>query len=102
MSVNGEITSDSNNRVGVIDFNESGLLDEARDFMDVSNGVIRNEMLNAYGASKELREKVEIRRDIRSLIVLKAYLTRNNPQTISTLVEDIRKTLTKYSFLLDA
>lgn len=97
----GNVFVDDKIKVGVIDFNESGLLDEAADFMDISSDIIREEMLNAYGATKDLREKVEIRRDIRSLIVLKPYLTRNNPQVISNLVENIRQTLTKYEYLLD-
>ena len=96
----GNVFVDENLKVGVIDFNESGLLDEAGDFMDISSDIIREEMLNAYGATQDLREKVEIRRDIRSLIVLKPYLTRNNPQVISELVGNIRHTLTKYEYLL--
>ena len=97
----GNVFVDENFKVGVIDFNESGLLDEAGDFMDISSDIIREEMLKAYGATQDLREKVEIRRDIRSLIVLKPYLTRNNPQVISELVGNIRQTLTKYEYLLD-
>lgn len=97
----GNVFVDENLKVGVIDFNESGLLDEAGDFMDISSDIIREEMLNAYGSTQDLREKVQIRRDIRSLIVLKPYLTRNNPQVISELVGNIRQTLTKYEYLLD-
>ena len=97
----GNVFIDENLKVGVIDFNESGLLDEAGDFMDISSDIIREEMLKAYGATQDLREKVQIRRDIRSLIVLKPYLTRNNPQVINELVGNIRQTLTKYEYLLD-
>ena len=97
----GNVFVDEELKVGVIDFNESGLLDEAGDFMDISSDIIREEMLNAYGATQSLREKVEIRRDVRSLIVLKPYLTRNNPQVISKLVNNIRQTLIKYDYLLD-
>ena len=97
----GNIFVDDKLKVGVIDFNESGLLDEAADFMDISSDTIRAEMLNAYGASKDLRDKVAIRRDIRSLIVLQPYLTKNDPKTIKALVESIRNTLVKYEYLLD-
>lgn len=97
----GNVFVDENYKVGVIDFNESGLLDEAGDFMDISSNIIREEMLNAYDATQELREKVEIRRDIRPLIVLKPYLTRNNPRIINCLVESIKNTLEKYECLLD-
>ena len=97
----GNVFIDENRKVGLIDFNESGLLDEAADFMDLSSDEIREEMLNEYGASKELREKVEIRRDLRPLIVLKPYLTRNNPDVINSLVCRIKQTLDKYESLLD-
>ena len=97
----GNVFVDDKLKVGVIDFNESGLLDEAGDFMDISSDIIKEEMLNAYGATPDLREKVEIRRDIRSLIVLQPYLTRNNPQVIDELVSNIRQTLTKYEHLLN-
>ena len=69
--------------------------------MDISSDTVRDEMLNAYGADKELREKVEIRKDIRPLVVLKPYLTRNNLQIINALVEDLRKALIKYEYLLN-
>ena len=92
---------DNELKVGVIDFSESGLLDEAADFMDISSDTIREEMLNAYGATQDLREKVKIRRDIRPLIVLKPYLTRNDPTIIKNLVARIRGTLNKYEFLLN-
>lgn len=98
----GNIFIESTGNVGVIDFNESGCLDEAGDFMDVSSDIIRNEMLNSYGADKNLREKVELRIDIRPLIVLKAYLTRDNKEIINNLVNKIRKTLIKYNFLTTA
>lgn len=96
----GNVFIDDNLKVGVIDFNESGLLDEAGDFMDISSDIIRNAMLDSYGADDILREKVEIRRDIRSLIVLKPYLTRNNPQVIDELIKNIRNTLRKYENII--
>lgn len=97
----GNIFVDNFNKVGVIDFNESGLLDEAADFMDVSSDIIRNEMLISYGANKTLREKVELRIDIRPLIVLKPYLTRNDKEIIKNLVDKIKQTASKYKFLLE-
>ena len=97
----GNIFIDDNYHVGVIDFNESGLLDEAADFMDISDNMIVNEMLISYGANNSLKEKVNLRRDIRPIIVLKPYLTRNNPDVIDNLVKLIRKSLTKYKILLN-
>lgn len=96
----GNIFVDEKLKVGVIDFNESGLFDDAADFMDISSDIIRDSMLNAYGADDVLREKVEIRRDIRSIIVLKPYLTRNDSKIIQSLVDSINKTLLKYDYLI--
>lgn len=96
----GNIFVDENEDVGVIDFNESGLLDEAADFMDVSSDVIRDSMLLAYGADETLKEKVELRRDIRPLIVLKPYLIRGEESVISNLVTSVKATVAKYSFLI--
>lgn len=96
----GNIFVDNAGKVGIIDFSESGLLDEAADFMDIDSDEIRQEMLNVYGANNTLREKVEIRMDIRPFIVLKPYLTRNNGQVINELINKIRKILNKYENLL--
>ncbi len=92
----GNIFIDENLKVGVIDFSESGLLDEGADFMDLSSNIICEEMLNSYGANDNLRKKIEIRRDIRPLIVLKPYLMRNDPNVINKLVNNIRQILKKY------
>lgn len=97
----GNIFIDDKLNVGVIDFNESGLLDEAGDFMDISNENILKSMLDTYKADSTLREKIQIRKYIRPLIVLKPYLTRNNPQIIENLVSVIKNTLVKYEFLIN-
>lgn len=96
----GNIFIDDHGEIGVIDFNESGLLEEAADFMDIKSDIIRNAMLDSYQANEVLRQKVEIRKDIRALIVLKPYLTRNNEQIIQELISNIKQTLKKYMFLL--
>ncbi len=69
----GNIYIDENGRVGVIDFNESGYLDEAADFMDISDADICGEMLDRYGADDTLRRKVQIRRTGRPMFVIGTY-----------------------------
>ena len=96
----GNILVDGHSKVGVIDFNDSGLLDEAADFMDIKSNRICEVMLDTYGADDVLREKVALRRDIRPLIVLKPYLTRNDPKVIGEIVAKIRNTLAKYESIM--
>ena len=97
----GNVFIDEQYNVGVIDFNDSGLLDEAADFMDISSDIVVRAMLDSYGANNKLREKVELRRDIRPFIVLKPYLTRDNPEVINDIVSKMRYTLKKYQHVLE-
>ena len=69
----GNIYIDENGRVGVIDFNESGYLDEAADFMDITDADICGVMLDRYGADETLRRKVQIRRAVRPMFVIGTY-----------------------------
>lgn len=69
----GNIYIDENGRVGVIDFNESGYLDEAADFMDIMDTDICAVMLDRYGADETLRRKVRIRRAVRPMFVIGIY-----------------------------
>ncbi len=69
----GNIYIDENGQVGVIDFNESGYLDEAADFMDIMDADICGAMLDRYGADETLRRKVEIRRAVRPMFVIGTY-----------------------------
>ena len=60
----GNILISENGSVGIIDFDNLGYYDEARDFMRMDNDDILNIMLDGCEASETLRRKVEIRRDI--------------------------------------
>ena len=93
----GNIFLDADGRVGIIDFNESGYLEEAADFMDIGDGEICEAMLSAYGADAVLREKVAIRRRIRPLVVLQPYLQRGKPAEIERLTAEIRYRLLSHN-----
>ena len=97
----GNIFLDENGKIGIIDFNESGIFDEAADFMDIDSDEIRNAMLDSYDASETLRKKVELKKDIRPIIVLDVYLIRGDKKIINGLVNKIRQTLTKYASLIE-
>ena len=92
----GQIFIDTDGKIGVIDFNEAGMFDEAADFMDVDSDELRDIMLDSYGASDELRRKVELRKDIRPIIALSAFLERGDQETASKFVQEIRRILPRY------
>lgn len=89
----GNILVNDRGKVGIIDFNEMCYLDEAGDFMDVSNEELRTAMLAAYGADDVLREKVELRVLARPLFVLGDYIKRKDTERIKQLVANIDKLL---------
>lgn len=56
----GNIFIDSDGKIGLIDFNEAGYIDEASDFMDITDDALCSVMLDIYGADENLRRKVEM------------------------------------------
>ena len=90
----GNIFLDSENKVGIIDFNESCYADEAADFMDVEDDIICEAALISYGADDVLREKVQIRRMIRPLFVIETYSSRGNEAT-EKYINQIKKNIKK-------
>ena len=86
----GNIFVDENGKIGIIDFSESVYLDEAADFMDIEDDKLCEKVLDYYGADDILREKVEIRRAIRSMFVIGTY--RDRPE-ITRFVDKIREWL---------
>lgn len=88
----GNIFLDSGNKVGVIDFNESGYADEAADFMDIEDDTICEYALESYGADEVLREKVKIRRLLRPLFVIETYAVRGDA-AVQKYIKRIKKTL---------
>ena len=75
--------------VGIIDFNESGYLDRAADFMDISDDEILRYILDSYGADDILRKKVQIRRKIRPVIALPFYISKGDKLKVKKAINKI-------------
>ena len=85
----GNIFIDSDGKVGIIDFNESGYIDEASDFMDITDNRLCSIMLDVYEADETLRKKVEMQRRIRPIFVLDVYADRDE-DTVQKMIRQIR------------
>ncbi len=88
----GNIFVDNDGKVGIIDFNESGYIDEASDFMDITDDNLCSVMLDSYGADENLRKKVEIQRRIRPIFVLDVYADRDE-DAVQKIVRQIKNHL---------
>lgn len=88
----GNIFIDGDGKIGVIDFNESGYIDEASDFMDITDDTLCSVMLDIYGADENLRKKVEMQRRIRPIFVLDVYAERDE-SSVQKLIHQIRNYL---------
>lgn len=86
----GNIFIDSDGKIGIIDFNEAGYIDEASDFMDITDDALCSVMLDIYGADENLRRKVEMQRRIRPIFVLDVYAERDE-NSVQKLIRQIRK-----------
>ena len=89
----GNVLVDEGRNVGVIDFSEMIFLDEAADFMDISDETISQAMLDSYGAGGSLRRKVQIRRLIRPIFVIATYAYDGRKEGTERLVQRIRETV---------
>ena len=76
-------------KVGIIDFNESGYFDRAADFMDIRDDEILSHMLDSYEADDILRKKVQIRRTIRPVIALRCYILKEDESEIKNTINQI-------------
>ncbi len=88
----GNIFIDSDGKIGIIDFNESGYIDEAADFMDIADDTLCSVMLDIYGADENLRKKVKMQRRIRPIFVLDVYAERDE-NSVQKLIQQIRNYL---------
>lgn len=72
---------DKTGKVGIIDFYQLQLMDEAADFMDISNDLLRDKILQQYNANDILRAKVQIRAMMRPIYIFGAYVGREDADT---------------------
>ena len=68
-------------KVGIIDFYRLQLLDEAADFMDISNDILREKILDYYGADPVLRQKVQLRASLRPIYLFGAFVSHPGQTT---------------------
>lgn len=86
----------NNNDIGVIDFGNAGLCDEATDFVsDVEQ--IRLKSLESYNADSNLRKKVQLSHDMSVLSALKFYIPIKGEKTSTKLwIPRVKSILAKY------
>lgn len=85
---------DKTGKIGIIDFYQLQLMDEATDFMDMSNDLLRDKILDAYGADDILRQKVKIRAMLRPIYLFGAYVGRDDAEKqLPAFVKRIRHLL---------
>lgn len=88
----GNIFLDSDGKVGIIDFNESGYADEAADFMDIEDDLIAEAAMMSYNTDETLREKIRIRRLLRPMFVIETYSERGEKH-IRKYINRLKETL---------
>lgn len=85
---------DQNGQVGIIDFYELHMVDEAADFMDMHNNILREKILDIYGADETLRTKVKIRNELRPIYLFASFTERGEKdENLLSLVKRIRQLL---------
>jgi len=60
---NGNLFLDDRGKIGIIDFDCAGYYDEANDFLLIEDEYILEYMMDSYGASETLRNKIKHRRE---------------------------------------
>lgn len=84
---------DENNNLGVIDFSDAGYYDEAADFTYLESDSLAEKILDYYDADETLREKVRLRRLIKPMFVISAYLNSENTPTLKSYAAKIKNML---------
>ena len=84
---------DENNNLGIIDFSDAGYYDEAADFTYLESDELTEKILDYYDADETLREKVRLRRLIKPMFVISAYLTPENNPALKSYATKIKTTI---------
>lgn len=82
---------DDTGKVGIIDFYRLQLLDEAADFMDIGNDLLREKILASYNADEILQQKVRIRAFIRPIYIFGAYAERRDGTMLQAFARRIHQ-----------
>ncbi len=79
-------------RIGVIDFGDVSVVDQAKDFMGL-DGVMLTAALETYGGSERLRAKVDIRTRALPALDLPFYLGKGDAAGVANCVARLRATV---------
>ncbi len=85
------ILIDDAGKIGLIDFYRLQLSDEAADFMDISNDLLRDKILQAYSANETLQQKVRLRALVRPIYIFGAYVERHDNTMLESFVRRLRQ-----------
>jgi aminoglycoside phosphotransferase (APT) family kinase protein len=84
---------DEDNNLGIIDFGDTNYYDQSKDFIGLSSPILLNAALQAYGDTKLLRDKIEIRRKANRMFDLPYYITKDDKegleQGLKVLAEEL-------------
>lgn len=86
----GNIILGEQGEVGVIDWGDMAYLDEAADFMDIEDNRICDYMLDYYQADEVLRQKVQLRRQVRPIFVF-GDCVRKDERNAKRLMRQVRE-----------
>lgn len=86
----GNIILSEQGEVGVIDWGDMAYLDEAADFMDIEDNRICDYMLDYYQADEVLRQKVQLRRQVRPIFVF-GDCVRKDERNAKRLMRQVRE-----------
>ena len=53
-------------------------------------------LLNEYGADENLREKVQLRHDVKPIRIMTHFIARNDDMAVEKMLEWTRRTIQKY------
>lgn len=84
---------DEHHGLGIIDFGDVARCDESRDLIDLEDPVIERAVLDAYGSTKHLEDKIAARKPIVQLISLTYHLKKNHMGDVERYLEMIRQYL---------
>jgi len=99
----GNILIDPNGKVGIIDCSECGYYDESIDFANIpepQNKDISDMMLDMADADEILREKVELRHDVKPIRIIKFFINRGEDDCVQQMLDDTRRVIKKYQSVL--
>lgn len=76
-----------NLEVGVIDFGDAGYMDKSYDFIGLEDDDILDAAILAYGDDKNLRKKVEIRRQLLPLMEMLFLIDKKDKEGLDLCAE---------------